>query len=412
MSEKELIAKNIRKYFKENENEKIVILPFWDFANTAREILQTEYGIQEQFMIDSYAYDLKHIYPVDRMPEGYEECTFFLTAYGGVRKTLRKMLLQYVSEERIVDLLYDEEREAVFQSNSKVHFDFLCTGFAKCGTTSLHYALTQNPRFFLPEIKETSFLRFSVNEATHEAFKNHYGEKEIKGKLVGGIEPSYKSCAEEVYRYFGSDLKIIFCVRNPADMLYSYFRMAMRNNVSMFGPELVESALLEQYGRVCAEMFDQWADRYREKGRYVDCIMDYLEHYSGEQIKIIVSEELYADTDGVMNELQDFLGLSEKERRHYNKFPQQNIGDRVVRDKQSLEINRELYQLRLTLMQMGNSQALELFTDVSKKIEDLTMIEYQEPMLASTRKKLMDYYMDDIRKLEEIMGRSLKTVWY
>lgn len=412
MSEKELIAKNIHNYFKENGNKKIVILPFWDFANTAREILKEEYGIQEQFLVDSYAYDMEHVYPADHMPEGYEECTFFLTAFGSVKKTLRNQLLKYVSADRIIDLLYDEERELVFQSDSKVHLDFLCTGFAKCGTTSLHYALTRNPKVFLPKVKETLFLRYAVNEATHAAFKNHYGAEECGGKIAGGVEPSYKSCAEEVYRYFGDGLKIIFCVKNPADMLYSYFKMAMRNDVSMFGPESAESVLLEEFGSVSPEMFDKWAIRYREKGRYVDYIKEYLEYYPIEQIKIIVSEELYTDVYRTMDELQSFLGLSEEDKAAYKEFPQQNVGSRVVKDKQSLEINRALFQLRLALTQAGDFQALDLFADVSKKIEALTMTDYQEPMSETTRQSLMDYYMDDIRKLEEIMGRSLKDVWY
>lgn len=412
MSEKELIQKNIRNYFKESGNKKIVILPFWDFANTAREILKEEYGIQEQFLVDSYAYDMEHVYPADRMPEGYEECTFFLTAFGSVKKILKNQLLKYVPADRIIDLLYDEEREQVFQSNSKIHLDFLCAGFAKCGTTSLHYALTQNSRIFLPKVKETSFLRYAVNEATHEAFKNHYGMEETKGKIVGGVEPSYKSCAEEVYHYFGRDLKIIFCVKNPADMLYSYFKMAMRNDVSMFGSESVESILIEEFGSVCPEMFDKWAMRYREKGRYVNYIEEYLEFYPPDQIKIIASEELYTDARRLMDDLQGFLGLSEEDRVQYREFPQQNIGSKVVKDKQGLEINRALFQLRLSLTHTGDFQSLDLFQDISKKIENITMIDYKEPMLASTRQKLMDYYMEDICKLEEIMGRSLKDVWY
>lgn len=40
MSEKELIAKNIRNYFKNHENKKIVILPLRDLSGIVRDILR------------------------------------------------------------------------------------------------------------------------------------------------------------------------------------------------------------------------------------------------------------------------------------------------------------------------------------------------------------------------------------
>ena len=169
MNEKKIIQKNLQNFFCNNNNKKVVILPLRNLSGLVRDILNDEYSIQEQFLVDNYAYDMKHIYPMDCMPDGYENCTFLLAAFGNTKKILTEKLLEYVSEDRIVDLLFDEERDEVFRSNSKVHIDFLCPGFAKCGTTSLHYALSQNPKIFLPKVKETCFLRYSVNESDRKS---------------------------------------------------------------------------------------------------------------------------------------------------------------------------------------------------------------------------------------------------
>lgn len=413
MSEKELIAKNIRNYFKNHENKKIVILPLRDLSGIVRDILREEYGLCEQFLVDNYAFDLEHIFPMDRMPENYKECVFFLAVFGTTGKVLQEKLLEYVPADRIVDLLYDEEREKVFQSDSKVHIDFACPGFAKCGTTSLHYALAQNPKIFLPEGKETWFLRYNINEDTHEGFKKHYEKAEgRKGVIRGMIEPSYRSQADEVYRYCGKDLKLIFCVRNPADVLYSYFKMTMRCDLGTFSSDSMELMMMDEFGRVCPEMFDKWSQKYRYRERYAHYIKTFLEFYPMEQIKIITGEELYADVYNQMNDLQEFLGIAEEDRIAYREFPRENIGSQVVKDKTGLEINHELFQLNLRLTRAGDYQSLELLNSIRDKAEKITMVDYKAPMLESTRQNLLDYYMDSIHELEELLGRSLKNIWY
>ena len=412
MNEKKIIENNLQNYFRTNENRKIVILPLRNLSGLVRNILNEEYDVQEQFLVDNYAYDMKHIYPIDQMPSVYKECTFMLAAYGSTKKTLYEKLLKYVSKERIVDLLFDEERERVFQCDTKVHIDFLCPGFAKCGTTSLHHALAQNSKIFLPKVKETCFLRYSVNKDTHELFKNHYKHEDTAGKIVGDIEPSYICNAEDVYRYFGTELKLVFCVRNPISALYSNFKMAFRNEMVMFESSSIESNALEKFDHVSPEMFDRWAMKCRYKERYSDRIKSFLEYYSMEQIKIIVIEELYADIYNSMNDLQNFLNIPEKDKIEYRSFPRENIGGKVSKDQESLEINMGIKQLYFSLIQKGDFQSIALLQGIRDKIEKITLVDYNEPMLESTRQSLLDYYMDSIHDLEEMLGRSLQGVWY
>ncbi len=412
MNEKELIKKNICRCFKANENRKVVILPLRNLSGMVRDILSEEFGLKEQFLVDNYAYDMKHIYPVDQMPEGYEDCLFFLAVFGSTKKVLKNQLLKYVSEDQIVDLLFDEEREQVFNSSNKVHIDFLCPGFAKCGTTSLHYAFAQNPKIFLPQVKETYFLRYSVNENTHESFKKHYKAEETEGKFVGDIEPTYIYSAEEVYNYFGSNIKLIFCVRNPVSTLYSHFKMAFRNEIAMLDANPQKLEMMKEFEHVCPEMFDKYAAENRRNKLYADYIKAFLEYYPMEQIKIIVCEELYADAYGVMDDLQNFLGIPEEAKLEYKEFPRENIGSKVSKDQISLEINISIKQLHNRLVQKGDFQSLALLDGVCEKIEEITLVDYNEAMLESTRKDLTDYYMDSIHELEGMLGRSLQGIWY
>ncbi|MCM1266515.1 MAG: sulfotransferase domain-containing protein [Bacteroidales bacterium] len=413
MNEKVIIRKNLQKYFMKNDNKKIVILPLRNLSGMVKDILSEEYGIQEQFLIDNYSYDMRHIYPMNKMPEGYEDCTFMLVAFGTTRKTLMNQLLSYVSEDKIVDLLFEEERERVFASSSKVHIDFICAGFGKSGTTSLQYALEQNPKIFLPRVKETYFLRYAINETTHAAFKDHFKAEDVKGKLVGDIDPGYRSSAEEIYRYCGDDLKLIFCVRNPVNALYSRFKMAMRGQqIFMLESRPPKSEMMGDFDHVCPELFEQWSMKFRFRKRYADYIKTFLEYYPTDQIKIIVNEELYADVHTHMNDLQSFLGISDKDRLDYQEFPRENIGNKVSKDPSGLEINISIDQLRHKLAQKNDTQSLELLKEIRTQVEEFTLIDYNEPMLESTRQNLLDYYMDSIHDLEGMIGRSLQGVWY
>lgn len=412
MNEKRIICNNLKKYFKLNGNRKVVILPYRNLSGMVSDILNEEYGIREQFLVDSYAYDMEHIYPLEQMPEGYEECTFMLAAFGNTKKVLRERLSEYVPDDRVVDLLFDEEREEVLQSDSKVHIDFLCPGFAKCGTTSLHYALAQNPKIFLPQVKETFFLNYAIDKTAHEAFKNHYKPEETAGKLVGAIEPGYKNEAEDIYRYFGSDLKLVFCVRNPIEALYSYFKMEMRDALFMLEPSSSEIENNKWGGQVSPEMFDRWAMKHGFRGQYSSYIKTFLNYYPLEQIKIIVAEELYADASGPMDKLQDFLGIPVNDRLEYREFPRENIGSKIAKDQIGLQINKGIRQLRHKLIQKGDFQSLALLDDIRDNVEKVTLVDYNEPMLESTRQNLLDYYMESIHDLEGMIGKSLQGVWY
>ena len=186
----------------------------------------------------------------------------------------------------------------------------------------------------------------------------------------------------------------------------------MRCDLGTFSSDSVELTMMDEFGRVCPEMFDKWSQQYRYRERYAHYIKAFLEFYPMEQIKIIAGEELYADVYNQMNDLQEFLGIAEKDRIAYREFPRENIGSQVVKDKAGLEINHELFQLNLKLTRAGDFQSLELLNSLRDKTEKITMADYNAPMLDSTRQHLMEYYMDDICELEKMMGKSLKGVWY
>lgn len=394
--------KRIQEYIAAGKDH-FVIIPFGGRGREIKSILNNQLGIQEQFCVDNYHYDMQHVFPLDNMPEGYKDCLFLITAEDDALCTeLEGMLLKYIDSKQVIRETVAYEEEDVFQSNEKIKLDFLCVGMPKCGTTSLHNALCKNNSIFLPMQKETHFIK-DINWKTHDDLHKSYPSEARKNKIVGGIEPSYFENAEKVYKYFGPDLKILFCVTNPVKALYSFFKMNMRT----FPGKQIE--FIKKYGVVSPEMFDEYAEVYYKAYFYMKYVSSYLAYYPKEQIKIIISEEMYQKTGLVMHEIQDFIGLPKEKWYSYKEFPHTNVGASVAKNYEMAQINQIHFSLNYAIS--SPEEKTEVIKNF-KKICEVTTCLYTEKMLDKTKKRLLEYYMPSIHELEEFMGRSLEGIWY
>lgn len=397
------IRKEIQKCINDGE-KKFIIAPFGYWGKKTKEILNDEYNITEIFCVDNNRFDQKYVFSVAQMPKLDKNYIILVaTANEYFRYQLVDEFRRYIDQERIrICVQFQEQQEKVFEDSSKVKLDFLCVGFVKCGTTSMQTALLQNPQIYLPREKETFFIR-NVNEETHHKFKNSYSPENVKGKLVGGIEPTYFMSAESVYTYFGPHLRIVMCVANPMKALYSRFKMAMRD---MGGSE---PEYLRKYEKVTPELFDEWIGGKLCLYRYMDYIKFYLNFFKKSQIKIIVSELLYNSPRDNMDELQTFLGIKNEDRLVYNEFPHLNRGSRVAKNYAAACVNRKIWELIVETKDLDTEMQIR---KMRHEIFEITTEQYTEPMKEETYNKLFQYYSDSIYELEGFLNMSLRGVWY
>ncbi len=397
------IRKEIQKCINAGER-KYVIAPFGFWGKETKRILNDEYNIKEIFCIDNKQYDGINIFSVDHMPRLENDFTILIVAENEYyRYQLIDSICKYVDPEKIkICIKFKEQQEKIFTDSSKVKLDFLCVGFAKCGTTSMQTALMRHPRIYLPKEKETFFIK-NVNEETHQKFKESYQAEKVKDRLAGGIEPTYFMNAEAVYKYFGGQLKIIICISNPMRALYSYFKMAMRDMGNQ------ESEYLKKYKKVTPELFDEWLDEKLYLYQYMDYIKFYLSFFPRSQIRIIVSELLYASPKDNMNELQDFLGIEKQNMLIYDEFPHSNKGSRVAKSYAAACVNKRIWNL------ITETKDLETEMQIRKirhEIFKITTEPYEQPMSETTYHRLFQYYRNGISELEKFLNISLRGVWY
>ena len=90
------------------------------------------------------------------------------------------------------------------------------------------------------------------------------------------------------------DVKLLFLLRNPVDRTYSQYRHLLRTGRAVYD---FEDSL--QYG----------PHTLLSRSQYKIQIERYLEHFSRDQIKIVVFEKFISNMQGVLDEVCSFLGL-------------------------------------------------------------------------------------------------------
>lgn len=304
----------------------------------------------------------------------------------------------------------DYELMAELGAREHAHLDFVCAGFVKCGTSSLHRALKKRKKIFLPKKKETLYMNWRLKtEDAPERFNTIYFSDVKEGQITGDIEPSYHDNADGIYECFGKDTKLLFVVRNPADAAYSYFKMLMRKTL-----DKRQVNYYRRYFRYHVKMFDDYIQDYivteeNARFKYINYIRRYEEYFGKSHIKVIFFEELIRDTEQVMDDVQKFIGIKPKK---ISSLPHSNEGKMVSRNYISAWINRFLYYKDVELRSVYSQKEKERHEKWKAFLHKYTLVENEEKMNPSSRAFLDEFYKDSIHELEDYCGKSLEGLWY
>lgn len=206
--------------------------------------------------------------------------------------------------------------------------NFICAGFAKCGTTTLYNILKQHKdiRFAKDDIKEPNF--FSDNDIYNKGVDwyetRYYGNiKKKPGVLIGEINPYLDIYVERVRRVFNKNTKFIFIMRNPVDVGYSAYKFYGKEGKGFESEEdfkdfisLSHEKGFENYIKRNLSSKSMQKLVYRGKKcncflhrqNYYQSIKKYLKYYPEENFKFIIFEEFVSNPKKICEELYEFLG--------------------------------------------------------------------------------------------------------
>lgn len=140
---------------------------------------------------------------------------------------------------------------------------------------------------------------------------------------------------------------------------------------------------------------------------YVKYIKEFLQYYDMSQIKIVLFEDFINDTERIMDEIQDFIGVTCKS---YSCAIHSNAGKKVCKNYYCACIQYILQ--KLSNLFSPESIFRPVMMEIRKYFEKYLLVESKEKPSDKSLKMLMKYYRPSIKELEKVIGQELDGVWF
>ncbi len=291
--------------------------------------------------------------------------------------------------------------------------NFLVVGAAKAGTTSIYKYLEQHPDVYMSPVKEPKFLTSHALKFPHKG----PGDPQVDAGIIRDLN-SYKALftdvdgqkavgeasADNLYYYdiaipnikkHLKEVRIIAILRNPVGRAYSAYLHLVRDQREELSFE--EALEAEDYRRR-----DNWEFIwfYKDVGLYYSQIKAYIDAFGRDRVKIYLFENLKADPVALVQDIYRFLGVDDTfvpqiKRYNVSGVPKSKLLHEFLR-RPSIVKSVVKHLIPATTRK---NLVLELQNRNLKKPE----------MRPETRKRLIEVYRDDIKRLEKLIGRDLSS---
>lgn len=184
--------------------------------------------------------------------------------------------------------------------------NFLIVGAMRSGTTTLFHHLSQHPQAFLPPQKEVHFFDLNYNKGVTWYEKQFSGAK--GQKVIGEGTQTYMYLPEVAPRIAAllGDIKLIAILRNPVERAYSHY---WHNRSRGIDPLPFAEAIAAESERLKAGDPSRRMFSYVDRGRYVHQLRRLCEHFSRENLHVILFDDLKKSPMETFQTLCGFLGI-------------------------------------------------------------------------------------------------------
>jgi len=293
--------------------------------------------------------------------------------------------------------------------------NFLVVGAAKSGTTSLYNYLKQHPDIYMSPVKEPYFFSF-INEQvvlkgphdakTQEGIISDLNEYKrlfsaVKNeKAIGECSNSYLYFYEKSSRNikrFIPQCKIIIILRNPVERTFSHYtqhKMIGHENLSF------RNALEKEKEREIAGW--RWHYQYIGQSMYYNQVKWYMENFGKENVRVFLFEELKNGPLKLMEEIFNFLKVSNFNISNYDKAF--NIsGEPRIKILHNLLINKENNNIKNISKIFPKAYRRKVYDYIFKK--NIGRIE----MTKEDKQYLKVIFRDDIINLQSLINKNLSA---
>ncbi len=263
-------------------------------------------------------------------------------------------------------------------------------GVHKAATTSLYEYFIKHPEVCAGEKKEIHYytpLRYGNELKDFHTYEDQFTECTDRAYLIDA-SPSYLYGKKEIALKIKGDLenvKIIFILRDPVQRFISFYNF-IKSDFRLEKNESFMDFLNKSYTYKDSEDKDDVYYRAFREGCYADYLKDWLEMY-GDNVKIIFFDDLKNDSQKIMKNLSDWIGL---ESSIYN-----DTSIFTITNKTQASKHKGLFKMASTI-----NMKFENFWRKNKGLKNflkslyfkINGSDYKESINAHDKKILNDYY--------------------
>lgn len=280
---------------------------------------------------------------------------------------------------------------------------FLIVGAPKCGTTSLHFYLSQHPKVNTAE-KEIHYfgkdLNYKIERPTLEYYQSFFKSTGLNGD--SSVWYLYSDSILDELNALGIQPKIIIMARNPVELAYSLHSQnivdANEDETSFdkalaLEPSRVEGKNLpKNIDPIRSVFYTQTADIYSR-------VLKFQNHFGTHNVFVGLQEELKKDPALFLKKLEMFLEL---EPFNEYDFTKQNE-NKTVKNKSINHLIKKAGKSQIALFRL-----IIPFKSVRKKIVDKIYFgnlasSSREPLNEVTKVHLQNTFRENIKLLNSII---------
>lgn len=295
--------------------------------------------------------------------------------------------------------------------------NFLLIGTAKAGTTALYEFLRQHPSIFMTHpVKEPKFFAYEGGVPEYTSFPKSWKRAgdvvtdaheylslfDDAGHFPARGEAStlylYHREAPERIRAFHPDMRMFAILRQPADRAFSHHLMLRASGVE---PLTFEDALRQEPVRIA----NNWAPtfHYAACGRYHEQLTRYLAIFPKEQLKIFLYEDFLSDPRSVIRDVCEFLSVDPEFDPDFSARHNVTVTPKNALAEKAAAILRPAGTQLRGIIPAGLHKSA---TALAKRL----VMKRPQKISMETREALTATFAEDIRKLQDLVGRDL-TSW-
>lgn len=208
--------------------------------------------------------------------------------------------------------------------------NFLIIGVQKGGTTSLYNYLIQHPKIAPASQKEVHFFDLNYQNGV-KWYKAQFPQvADGKNLLTGEASPYYifhPRVPARIHQHY-PQIKLIALLRNPVERTISHYYYYVKIGFEKLSFERAiarEAELMvgETENLIASESYYSFYHRhytYLARGRYLEQLQTWMQHFPREQLLILKSEDLYSNPVATYNQILDFLELPSYQLETYTKY--------------------------------------------------------------------------------------------